>query len=221
MDLNSGTSSSKRVLEPIERISEVLFGVIIVLTFTGSFSIAAAGQSGVRKMLLSALGCNLAWGLIDGIMYLMGCLAHKGRSLATLRAVRKASAPEKAHRLIAGALPPLLASLLKTSDLESLREQLCQLPEPPSRARLHKADWLGAVGVFLLVFLSTFPVVLPFLFMHNALAALRCSNGVAIVMLFVTGYAFGRCTGFRPWVMGITMVILGVVLVSLTMALGG
>ena len=82
-------------------------------------------------------------------------------------------------------------------------------------------EWLGALGVFLLVFLSTFPVVIPFLFMKNALLALRVSNAIAIVMLFATGYAFGRITGRRPWMMGIAMVILGAVLVGLTMALGG
>jgi VIT1/CCC1 family predicted Fe2+/Mn2+ transporter len=111
--------------------------------------------------------------------------------------------------------------MLKPAEFESLRQQLCQLAEPPLRPRLHKKDWLGAIAVFLLVFLSTFPVVLPFIFMQNAQLALRCSNGIAIAMLFVTGYAFGRCTGFWPWVMGIAMVVLGAVLVSLTMALGG
>src|SRR5512137_1155096 len=84
------TTSSKRVLEPIERISEVLFGLIMVLTFTCSFSVAEAGRAEVRTMLLAALGCNFAWGIIDGIMYLMGCLAERARSLVALRAVRVA-----------------------------------------------------------------------------------------------------------------------------------
>src|SRR5258705_12908958 len=104
--------SSKRVLEPHERISEVLFGLIMVLTFTGSLSVAEAGREDVRTMLIGALGCNLAWGIIDGVLYLMGCLAEKGRSLMTYRAVRQATDPEKAHRLIAKALPSLVASIL-------------------------------------------------------------------------------------------------------------
>jgi len=93
--------STKRVLDPIERISEVLFGLIMVLTFTCSFSVAESGHAEVRGMLLGALGCNLAWGVIDAIMYLMSCLAEKARALATLRRVRKAASPEKAQRLIA------------------------------------------------------------------------------------------------------------------------
>ena len=218
---NEPVKSSKRVLEPYDRVSEVLFGLIMVLTFTGSLSIAEAGREAVRTMLLGALGCNLAWGIIDGVLYLMGCLAEKGKGLLTLRAVRKATDPQKAQRLVAGALPPLVASILKPEELEAMRQRLKDLPEPPERARLGKNEWLGALGVFLLVFLSTFPVVIPFLFMKNAWLALRVSNTIAIAMLFLTGYAFGRITGRHPWVMGVSMVILGAILVGITMALGG
>ena len=213
--------SSKRVLDPIDRVSEVLFGLIMVLTFTGSLSVAEAGRDNVRTMLIGALGCNLAWGIIDAVLYLMGCLAEKGRGLLTFRAVRKATDPRQAQRLIAGALPSVVASVLQPAELEAMHQRLKELPEPPERARLSKDDWLGSVGVFLLVFLSTFPVVVPFIFMRNAGPALRVSNAVAIVMLFLTGYAFGRITGRNPWLLGIMMVVLGLILVGLTIALGG
>ena len=71
---------SKRVLDPIDRVSEVLFGLIMVLTFTGSLSVADAGRDDVRTMLIGALGCNVAWGIIDAMLYLMGCLAERGRA---------------------------------------------------------------------------------------------------------------------------------------------
>src|SRR6185437_6897077 len=112
MPENSSERSSKRVLEPIDRVSEVLFGLIMVLTFTGALSVAEAGREDVRTMLIGALGCNLAWGIIDGVLYLMGCLAEKGRGLHAFRAVRKATDPKEAQRLTAGALPPVIASIL-------------------------------------------------------------------------------------------------------------
>src|SRR5436305_4027716 len=95
--------SSKRVLEPIDRVSEALFGLIMVLTFTGSLSVADAGRDDVQKMLVAALGCNIAWGLIDAVFYLMNCIAEKGNSLTTLRAVRAAPDALSAHRLITSA----------------------------------------------------------------------------------------------------------------------
>src|SRR5262245_62082651 len=100
--------SSKRVLEPHERISEVLFGLIMALNFAGSLSVAEAGREDVRTMLIGALGCNIAWGIIDGVLYLMASLADKGRNLMTLRAVRKATDSRKAQQYIAGALPPII-----------------------------------------------------------------------------------------------------------------
>src|SRR5205809_40531 len=90
--------SSRRVLEPVDRVSEVLFGLIMVLTFTGSLSVAEAGRDDVRTMLIGALGCNLAWGMIDGVLYLMGCLAEKGRGLLTVRAVRDPTDPTEEPR---------------------------------------------------------------------------------------------------------------------------
>jgi VIT1/CCC1 family predicted Fe2+/Mn2+ transporter len=213
--------SSKRALDPFDRVSEVLFGLIMVLTFTGSLSVAVGGRESVRTMLIGAVGCNLAWGIIDGVFYLMGCLAEKSKALKTLHAVRKTTDPEVAHRILADALPSAVASILQPADLEMVRQRLTAMPEPPDRVRVRNDDWRGAAGVFALVFLSTFPVVIPFIFMQNVTLALRVSNATAIVLLFLTGYAFGRIGGRRPFLGGIVMVVLGIILVGMTIALGG
>jgi VIT family len=213
--------SSKRVLDPIYRVNEVLFGLIMVLTFTGSLSVADAGRDDVRMMLIGALGCNLAWGIIDGLFYLMGSLADKGQNLMTLRAVREASDPQKAKSLIADKLPPVVTAILEPAELESMRQRLRRLPEPSRRPSLNKEDLLGAVGIALMVFLSTFPVVIPFIFMQSVLPAMRISNAIAIVMMFMTGYSYGRLTGYHPLGVGIAMVVLGAIVVSATIALGG
>jgi hypothetical protein len=211
----------KRVLEPADRIAEVLFGLIMVLTFTGSLSIAEAGRDDIRAMLIGALGCNIAWGIIDAILYLMGCLAEKGRDLSTFLAVREAGDPRHAEHLIADALPSVVASVLGPAELRRLHERLQALPDPPRRVHLSRADWRGALGVFLLVFLSTFPVTIPFIVMQNAMTAMRVSNAVAIGMLFLAGFAYGRVVRRSPTLFGICMVALGGALVALTIALGG
>ena len=213
--------SSKRLLEPYERIAEVLFGLIMVLTFTGSLSVANAGRDDVRAMLIGAIGCNLAWGIIDALFYLMGCLSEQGRGIRSLRALRKAAIPEEAHRVIADALPPMVAATLGPDEYESIRQKLIKLPEPPSCPWIHKKEWLAALAVFFWVFLITFPVAIPIIFMENLGQAMRVSNAIAIVLLFLTGYAFGRVAEYRPWMTGLVMVVLGVVLVAFTIALGG
>jgi VIT1/CCC1 family predicted Fe2+/Mn2+ transporter len=213
--------SSKQVLEPIERVSEVLFGLIMVLTFTGSLSVATAGRAEVREMLVGALGCNLAWGIIDGLLYLLGVLAEKGRALSTFRALHRTSDAAEGGRLIARSLPALIASVLEPAQLEAVRQRLLAVSDPGGSARLTWEDWKGALAVFLLVFVSTFPVVVPFLLSKDAHLALRLSNAIAVSMLLVCGYAVGRLTGYHAWGTALGMVALGLSLVAMTMALGG
>ncbi len=213
--------SNKRLLGPAERIGEALFGLIMVLTFTGSLSVADAGRDDVRAMLIGAVGCNIAWGIIDAIFYLMDCLSEQAGRIRLLHAMRKAAAPEDAHRVIAESLPPLVAATLGPAEYESIREQLVRLPEPPSYPRLGKHDWLAALSVFVWVFAVTFPVAIPFIFMNPLARAMRVSNAIAIVLLFLCGYAFGRIAGYRRWLTGLGMVALGSALVAITIALGG
>jgi len=215
------TETSSAVLSPAERISEVLFGLIMVLSFTCTLSVATAQREDVREMLIAAVGCNLAWAIVDAVMYLMDNLLDRGRKLSTLHSVRRAPDPEHARAAIAAALPPLVAGMMLPDELEILRQRLTQLPEPPAWPAPTLTDLRGAAGVFLLVLLSTFPVVLPFVFIPEAQLALHVSNGVAIGLLFAGGLALGRYAGLRPLVTGLSMVAIGVLLVGLTIALGG
>ena len=184
-----------RVLDPMERISETLFGLIMALTFICSLGVATAGNIKIQTMLIGALGCNLAWGIVDGGLYLLARINERGGKILTLRAVRQAPDPETAQRAIAEALPPELASILPPEQVELLRQKLKQLPEPSEGPRLTRRDWIGALGLCLLSFVATFPVVIPFVFLSDAKFALRVSYAVAIAMLFCCGYAFGVHSG--------------------------
>ncbi len=210
-----------RVLDPMERISETLFGLIMALTFICSLGVATAGNIKIQTMLIGALGCNLAWGIVDGGLYLLARINERGGKILTLRAIRQAPDPETAQRAIAEALPPELASILPPEQLELLRQKLQQLPKPSGAPRLTKRDWIGALGLCLLSFLATFPVVIPFIFLSDAKLALRTSYAVAIVMLFCCGYVFGYHSGLRPWAAGLSMVAVGSALVGVAVALGG
>ncbi len=207
-----------RILDPMDRVSEVLFGLIMALTFTCTLGVASADHIQVRTMLIGALGCNLAWGIIDGSVYLIERLNERGRAILSWRAVRDTADIEQAQRIAAGTLP--LAAALEPAQLELLQQKLRELPEP-ARPQLEKNDWLGALGICLLSFLSTFPIVIPFVFMADAKLALRVSNAVAIAMLFLCGYVLARFAGFRPMVMGLSMVAVGSALVGVAIALGG
>lgn len=217
----SSTRGRERVLDPVERMSEILFGLIMVLSFTGSISVAGAGREEVREVLIGAIGCNLAWGLIDAVMYLLTLVIERGRTRSIGQAVRESVDPARGRALIAEALPEPLDKLFGEQSLEEARARIAALPQPAVSRALRGVDWLRALGVFLLVFLSTFPVVLPFLFVRPLPTAMRVSNLVAIVMLFLVGHSLGRHAGIGPARTGLAMVAIGVLLVALTIALGG
>ena len=67
-------------LEPADILAEVLFGLIMVLTITLGARLAMGEEGGARELLIAALGCNLAWGIIDGAMYVMNAMFNRGRT---------------------------------------------------------------------------------------------------------------------------------------------
>ena len=215
------TTPRKSILQPIERLSEILFGLIMVLTFTGSLSVATADRGEVRLMLIGALGCNLAWGIIDAIMYLMSCLNEHGMSIRAALAVRGARTQEEAHAVIRENVPGVVAAELTPELMERIRHRVAGIDIKHEARWFTRDDIRGAAGVFLMVVVATLPVVMPFLFVSDVARAMRLSNTVAIIMLALIGYFFGKASGISPWLTSLAMVVVGAVLVALTIALGG
>ena len=211
----------RHVLDPTERFSEVLFGLIMVLTFTGTLSVHEAGRADVRDMLVAALGCNLAWGIVDAVMYVINEMTNRGRGYVLVRKLHRTPDAATAHGMIREVLPDRIAAILGPEELESIRKRLVATDEPPPRAPLKARDLTGAFAVCLLVFLTTFPVTIPFMLIHEPQPALRISNAIALAMLFMLGWSLARYTGGRPWRLGLGMLVLGAVLVAVTIALGG
>jgi VIT1/CCC1 family predicted Fe2+/Mn2+ transporter len=199
----------------------VLFGLFMVLTFTGTLSVVDSGREEVRSMLVAAIGCNIAWGFVDGVMYVLRNLVARGRKARLLRAVRFASRTERAHRLIGNEIGALAAAL-GTAELERMRQWIVAQPMQDAQVvRVTGLDLRGAVAVFLLVFLSTFPVVLPFVLIADPGTAKRVSAAVAIAMLFFCGFAWARYADLKPWRTGLVMVLLGLAVEAVVIALGG
>jgi len=217
--MSEGTPRRARVLDPVERASEAIFGVLMAVSITGSLSVATAGSDGTRTMVVAALGCNVAWGLTDAVMYLLSAVTEQNRRIMLLQRLREITDPRAAHELVASALPPRFAGGASAETLEAIRKRLVAIPVP--KVALGASDFSGALGVFLIVVLSTFPVVIPFLFFRDTALAMRASNALAIVTLYAYGHLLGRHAGRKPWRYGLTVAAVGVGLVAVIMALGG
>jgi len=219
--LEREVTRSRNLLNPVERISEILFGLIMALTFTCTISVAEADRNEVTSTLAAAIGCNIAWGIVDAVMYILTTLAERGRNKTLLNFVRASNKTETAKRIIADALPPVIASVTNDHQLEGMRKSLIALPERDIKVRVTRDDLKIAFGIFLLVFISTFPVAIPFMLVKDAQVALRVSNLVAIVLMFLCGWFMAKYGGYNKLITSLSLTLIGVGLVALTISLGG
>jgi VIT1/CCC1 family predicted Fe2+/Mn2+ transporter len=210
-----------RVLDPVDRVTEVIFGLLMAMTFTGTISVATANQEDERTMMFAALGCNLAWGLADAVMYLLRTVIERTRNRTLFAGLRAGTDASTGQALIADALPPRIAMAAGTEGLEVLRQRLVASPAVPNHPFLGLDDLKGALGVFLLVVLSTFPLVVPFLLLEQTGLAVRLSNLIGLVVLFVAGWILARYAGAKPWQGGVAMAVVGAALIAAIIALGG
>jgi VIT1/CCC1 family predicted Fe2+/Mn2+ transporter len=218
---STGKPKRARVLDPVDRVTEVIFGLLMAMTFTGTISVATAGEEAERTMMIAALGCNLAWGLADAVMYLLRTLIERTRNLTLLTRLYGAADAAAGQALIAEALPPRFASVVGPDELESLRCSMVNHSAMPLPPRLGLDDFKGAVGVFLLVVLATFPLVVPFLLLEETALAVRVSNLVGLAVLFIAGWILAKYAGATPWQGGVAMAVTGAVLITAIIALGG
>ena len=149
------------VLSAVDRVSEMLFGLFMALTFIGAVSVAGAGREQVRELFVTAFGCNLAWGLVDAIMYLVRTVTDRGRTLTLMRSIREAPDVETGRGFLERALSHVVARLVSSTEIEAIRGRIVALPSVPARPTLHWDDLRAALAIFLIVVAATFPVVLP------------------------------------------------------------
>jgi VIT1/CCC1 family predicted Fe2+/Mn2+ transporter len=209
-----------RLLDPVDRISEVLFGLMMAVTIVGSLSIASAGEAEVRTAMFAALGCNVAWGLVDAVMYVVRTATERSRLRVLAQSVR-ASDDAGGMRIIERALPEHLSPIVGPAEIEAMRKRVSARP-PDAGALLRPRDFAEAAAIFAMVVLATFPVVLPFMLFDGAARAFRYSQVITVVMLFGCGVALGRHAGHpKPVRTGLAMAVFGVVLIAVVKALGG
>jgi VIT1/CCC1 family predicted Fe2+/Mn2+ transporter len=209
------------ILDPTDRFSEVVFGVVMAMAFTGTVSVANAGEHDIHHLLYAAAGCNLAWGIVDAVMYVITSVADRGWVYRLERAIGEAKDADAGRRIVAENLPGELADILPASALEGIRTAVAEAVRKAPRPRVARGDLAGALGVFSLVVLGTLPLTLPFAFLSDVALALRLSQGIGLAMLFLSGSALGHYAGFGTWRSGFTMLAIGVALVGLVIALGG
>ncbi len=214
-----------RYLDPATSLAEVLFGLIMTLTFTlgAGIVIEDEGREGARQLLIAVIGCNVAWGIIDGALYILNQLFARGRIRRLARSVRIAADDRSAVNVVAEELDGFFADITRAAERDALYLRVAGhlRSRPVATNSIRKEDILGAFTSFWLVVLTSVPAAIPFLLLDNARFALRVSNAILLALLFITGWLFARFTLGKPWIVGLSFLVGGGVLVALAIALGG
>jgi hypothetical protein len=210
-------------LDPGERMGELLFGLIMVLTFTLGAGLEMGEREETRDLLIAALGCNTAWGIIDAALYLMARLSERGRLYRLVKSIQTAPTSERALELVDQELDERLPAIVRPEVraavdahvLERVREMRLE------RNRVTGADLWAALAVFWLVFLTALPAVLPFLVFRDPQIAMRTSNALLVGLLSYVGWLWADYTGASRWRTALFMALLSIALVLVAIALGG
>jgi len=211
-----------RHLDPADRLGEVLFGLIMALGFTGAVRLGRE-EADNMALFIGIFGCNLAWAIVDGVMFVLTELFERGRQARATRDVLAAPNEEVALKRIDEELGGPLLALTSPQERQQVLRRVLELlrgnkPEQPS---VRGKDLMGGVAVALIIILATLPVVIPFLILRNPYVAVRVSNLVALTQLFLLGAWWGRMVGGSPLRIAGGLTLVGVVLVLITIVLGG
>ena len=213
-----------RYLDPAGRLGEVLFGLIMVLTMTLTAEIAADDQrASAKELLVAAIGCNIAWGFIDAIMFIMAGMTERSGRVRLMREVKAAPDEDAAMSAIRRTIEPEIDALSAPEDREPIYRSMFKYLKDGTETKVSitREDVIGALVCFWLVFLSCLPAAIPFLVMGDAYRALRVSNFLLVAMLFIVGWKWAGYTGANRVGTSLSMVAIGLVLVGLAVLLGG
>jgi VIT1/CCC1 family predicted Fe2+/Mn2+ transporter len=209
-------------LDPSESLSEIIFGLIMVLGFTSTARLAL-GETSSQRLMWAVIGCNLAWGIVDGVMYILGSVYERSQRLRLAEAVQRAPDEQAALDVVAGALEEVLTPLMTEEQRTQVYHWVIARVKGVTLRTVHitQDDLYAALASGLLVFLTVLPVALPFLLIDDAQRALRISNLLCVALLFIVGYVWAGRTKMNRFVAGLLLLLLGLAMVAVTVALGG
>jgi hypothetical protein len=208
----------RSLLSPSDRHSEILFGLIMVLAITGTVWL----ETGSTKAIISAgIGACIAWGLVDGIIYVYSNLLERGRIALAAREASTCTGEGCDIRTIKEELEGTIVDTLGERERHEVAQHiLVRLKPVENHTHATKDDILGGIAAGTLVFLSGMPLLLPFL-LFNGIWAMRFSSTIGLIMLFAIGYRWGGYVGRNKFHTGAVMMSVGVVITGVIIALGG
>jgi hypothetical protein len=204
-------------LKPVDRLSEILFGLIMALGFTGAVRLGRR-EADNYTLFIHIFGCNLGWAIVDGVIFVLMAIFDRGRRARLARDVRSAPTDAAALRRIGEEVDGPLMSVTTPEERHQIHQWVLAIarrakPEPP---HVRRKDILGGLAVAIVIMVATIPVVVPFLVVGDPKVAVRVSNLVALTELFLLGVWWAKVVGARSLPTAVGLTLIGLVLMLIT-----
>ena len=208
----------RAILSPSDRHSEMLFGLIMVLAITGTVWI---GTHSTKAIISAGIGACVAWGIVDGIIYVYSSLLERGRIALAAQEASTCTGEGCDLRAIKEELEGTIVDTLGERERHEVAQHILMRLKPvENRTSVNKDDILGGIAAGMLVFVSGVPPLIPFIFL-DGIWALRLSSVIGFVMLYAIGYRWGGYVGRSRFWTGVTMMSVGIAITGVVIALGG
>lgn len=208
----------RAILSPSDRHSEILFGLIMVLAITGTVWI---GTHSTKAIISAGIGACVAWGIVDGIIYVYSSLLERGRIALAAQEASTCTGEGCDLRAIKEELEGTIVDTLGERERHEVAQHiLVRLKPVENHTRATKDDILGGIAAGMLVLVSGVPPLLPFVFL-DGIQAMRLSSVIGLVMLYAIGYRWGSYVGRSRFWTGVIMMSVGIAITGVVIALGG
>jgi VIT1/CCC1 family predicted Fe2+/Mn2+ transporter len=218
-------------LDPLDAIFTIFFSILFALLFTLSYStliyrglLDSSLLSGYgQELFFAILGAVAAWGIIDGVLYVLSEVFARNERHRLLGYVQTGG-EETAVAAIADELDFILEPI--TTDVQGdalYQDILVHLRQSePQAIGLQREDVVGATAAVLLSVVAVLPSLLPLLLLpDNTALAIRVSNVISVLVVFATGFSWGIHTDNNPWKIGLLLSFICLSMVLVAMVLGG
>ena len=213
-----------RALDPADALAEMTCGLVMVLTILCTAGWYIEGTDNPRRALaFAAFGCCLAWGIIDGFLYVASAVYERGRRGRLIRSVQSSDRAD-AVDFVRDRLDDATGNLLSVQSSTDVAEELVDVAatvDPPTRITTKRSDFPPVLGAMVLNVSATILPGIAILFVSDWRDALAIAKALVVGMMFLTGFFWGRTTRFGQWRSGAAMLVFGVTMVGIAVLLGG
>lgn len=212
----------RKYVPPSDRFAEILCGLIMLLTFTLAGGVMEASPD---ELVLGAVSCALAWGVIDGAIFMLNSLFQRGRQDKLAAEIRTLDRATAVARLREG-LDSKYATVISPEMREEIYHDIVDvaLETEPHRPWFTREEVYGGLGLFAIEAICSIPAILPLIILEDDINALRISNLLLLATMAVIGYYWAGWSGWqgamRFLIAGLVLG-LGLLMVGVAILMGG